>query len=81
MALILLGFHALTGADAVSRFYGYSKKEFYTNIPKNSKGQQMLLNIEKNEKVSQIDINNVRKFVIKFMYSDRVTCNLTQKRA
>ena len=41
----------------------------------------MLLNIEKNEKVSQTDINNVRKFVIKFMYSDRVSCNLTQKRA
>ena len=37
MASILIGFHALTGADAVSGFYVYSKKEFYTNVQKNSK--------------------------------------------
>ena len=58
--IILIGFHALTGADAISGFYGHSKKTIYTKIQKNREGQQMLLNIGKIEDISQIDINNTR---------------------
>ena len=81
MASELIGFHALTGADAVSDFYGHSKKSIYTKIQKNHERQQMLLTIGKNENISQIDINNAKKFVIKFMYSDKSSCNLAQARA
>ena len=81
MASELIGFHALTGADAVSGFYGHSKKSIYTKIQKNHERQQMLLTIGKNENISQIDINNAKKFVIKFMYSDKSSCNFAQARA
>ena len=80
MASVLIGFHALTGADADSGFYGHSKKTIYTKIQKNREGQQMLLNIGKNENISKIDMNNAIKFVIKFMYSDKTSCNLAQVR-
>ena len=63
MASVLIGFHALIGADAVSGFYCHSKKTIYTKIQKNREGQQMLLNIRKNEKISQININSARKSV------------------
>ena len=81
MTSALIGFHALAGADPVSGFYSHSKKAIYTEIKKNCEGQQMLLSIEKNENISKIGINNVRKFVIKFIYSDKTSCNLTQTRA
>ena len=81
MASVLIGFHALAGADAVSGFYGHSKKTIYTKIQKNREDQHMLLSIGKNENISQIGINNARKFVIKFMYSDKTGCNLAQERA
>ena len=81
MTSVLTGFHALTGADPVSNFYSHSKKAIYTEIKKNPEGQQMLLSIEKNENISQIGINNVRKSVIKFIYSDKTSCSLTQTRA
>ena len=63
VASVLIGLHT----DAVSGFYGHSKKKVYTKIQKNREGQQMLLNIGKNESISQIDINNARKLVIKFI--------------
>ena len=71
MTSALIGFHALARADPVSGFYSHSKKAIYTQIKKNREGQQILLSIEKNENISQIGINKVRKFVIKFIYSDK----------
>ena len=71
MASVLISFHALTGIDTTSSFYVHSMKTTYTKIHKNREGQQMLLNIGKNENISQTDINNARKFVIKFMYRDK----------
>ena len=71
MTSALIGFHALAGADPVSGFCSHSKKAIYTEIKKNREGQQMPLSIEKNENISQI----VRKFVIKFIYSDKTSCN------
>ena len=81
MASVLIGFHALTGADAINGFYGHSKNTVHTKIQKNREGQQMLLNIGKNENISQIGINNARTFVIKFMYNNKISCNLAQARA
>ena len=81
MASVLIGFHALIGVDVVSGFYGHSKKTIYTKIQKNLEGQQMLLNIRKNENVSQININSARKSVKKFMYSNKTIFNLAQARA
>ena len=52
MASVLISFHALTGADTISGFYGHSKKTIYAKIQKNREGQQMLLNIGKNENIS-----------------------------
>ena len=80
MAPVLIGFHALTGADAASGFYGHSKKTLHTKIQKNCEGKQMLLIIRKNANISQTDINNARKLVIKFMHSDKTSCNLAQAR-
>ena len=71
----------MTGADAVGGFYGHSKKTIYTKIQKNREGQQMLLNIGKNENISQIDINNAKQSVIKLMYRDKTSCNLARARA
>ena len=81
MASVLIGFHALTRTDVVSGFYGHSTKTIYTKIQKTREGQQMLLNIGRNKNVSQIDINKARKFVIKFIYNDKTSCNLAQARA
>ena len=77
MASVLIGFQT----DADSAFHGHSKKTIYTKIQKNVEGQQMLLNIGKNENILQIDINNSRKFVIKFTYCDKTSCNLAQANA
>ena len=81
MTSVLISFHALTVADGVSGFCGHSKKTVYTKIQKNREVQPMPHNIGKNEKISQIDISNARKFVIKFMYSDKTSCILAQTRA
>ena len=81
MASVLIGFHALTGADAINGFYGHSKNTVHTKIQKNREGQQMLLNIGKNENISQTGITNARAFVIKFMYNNKISCNLAQARA
>ena len=40
----------------------------------------MLLNIRNNENILQTAINSGRKFVIKVMYSDKISCNLAQAR-
>ena len=77
VASVLIGLHT----DAVSGFYGHSKKKVYTKIQKNREGQQMLLNIGKNENISQIDINNARKTCDKVYYSDKTSCSLAQARA
>ena len=82
MASVLIGLHALTGAaDAINGFYDHSKNTVHTKIQKNREGQQMLLNIGKNENISQIGINIARAFVIKFMYNNKISCNLAQARA
>ena len=54
MAPVLIGFHALTGADAVSGFYGHSKKTIYTKIQENREGNKCYSILERMKKFHKL---------------------------
>ena len=68
---MLIGFLALTVADAVSSFHRQSKKSVFKKVNANSESRQLLYNIGRKEHLNEEDITNVTKFIIRFMYNDK----------
>ena len=52
---ILIGFHALTGADAFSVFYRQSKKKVFKMLCTNSESRPLLYNIGRKEHLNERD--------------------------
>ena len=61
---VLIGFHALTGADAVSGFYRQSKKGVFKKLCRYSESRSLIRNIGKKVHLDEEDIKNddVEKF-------------------
>ena len=64
---ILPGFHALTGCDTVSAFFGRGKKtawDAWTAFPEVNKALKEMNTLEKFEDLSQVSLSLVERFVV-----------------
>lgn len=81
VADVLIGFHALTGADAVSGFYRKSKKTLFKKLCVSNESRCLIQNIGRMEHLTDKEVSNVTKFVIKYIYNDKSSLTLAQARA
>ena len=78
VANMLIGSHALTGADAVSGFYRQSKKTVFKKIHAKSESRHLLYHIGRKKHLSEKDISDVTNFVTKLMHNDKQSSTLVQ---
>ena len=78
---MLVGCHALIGADAVSGFYRKSKKTVFQKIQANSESRHLLYHIGGKKHLSEKDIADITKSMTKFTYNYKQSSTLVQARA
>ena len=59
MSSVIISLHALTGADAVSGFYGHSKKVIYEEVKKSEEAKQLITNLGMYDIPSEEDIKKM----------------------
>ena len=59
MSSVIISLHALTGADAVSGFYGHSKKVIYEKVKKSEEAKQLITNLGMYDIPSEEDIKKM----------------------
>ena len=81
MTSVIISLHALTGADAVSGFYGHSKKPIYEKVKKSEEAKQLITNLEMYDILSEEDIKKSSMFLINFIYPDKTSLTISQARS
>ena len=69
----------MTGADAVSHFYGRSKKAIYEKVRRSTEAQLLISNLGKH--VVLPDIKKCSTFLVKFIYDDKSSHTIAEARA
>ena len=62
----------MTGCDAVSSFFGKGKKGIWKNVIKDKDNAINLL--------KELSVDSLRKFIIQFVYNDKISKTLTEMR-
>ena len=79
---IVVSFHAITGADAVSGFYRQSKKSILKRLMKSpEEATSFLESIGRVNSNVEIDESSAERFIIKFVYNDDKNTQLHTARA
>ena len=73
MSSVIISLHALTGADAVSGFYGHSKKPIYEKVKKSEEAKQLITNFGMYDTLSEENITKCSRFFINFIYADKTS--------
>ena len=71
MAKIVVPLHVATGCDAVSSFFGIGKKTVWAGVAKSAEARNLLSNLSQ---------ENLNKFVIKYIYNDKLSKSLGEMR-
>ena len=69
---IIVPLRVITGCDVMSSFFGVGKRTVWKRVQKSTEAQMFLTNLSH---------ENLNKFVIKYIYDDKVSTTLTQMRA
>ena len=81
-ANVIIPFHAITGADTISGFYGQSKKAIFKRLMKHEDGtNEFLETLGKLEIQEDIDDKNSEMFLLKIIYNDQKNNKLSVARA
>ena len=81
MSSVIISLHALTGADAVSGFYGHSKKAIYEKVKKSEEAKQLITILGMHGILSEEDIKKCSLFLINFIYADKTSLTISQARS
>ncbi len=82
VAAAVIPLHALTGADAVSGFYGYSKKTVFNGMVKNGQQSlQLISDLGREYSVTEEVLRQAELFTIQTIYKDRKSKSLSEARA
>ena len=79
MSSVIIPLHSMTGADAVSHFYGRSKKAIYEKVRRSTEAQLLISNLWKH--VVWPDIKKCSTFLVKFIYDDKSSHTIAEARA
>ena len=71
----------MTEADAVSGFYGHSKKAIYEKVRKSTEARHLISNLGKQVVLSEPDIKKCSTFLVKFIYDDKSSHTIAEARA
>ena len=78
---IIVQLHALTGADAISGFYGLSKRTILARVEKSEDAESLLADIGQILELSNRCKEDIEKFTIRYTYNDKKSESLHQARA
>ena len=81
MAFSIIQLYVLSGCDHNSGFYGVSRKAVVDRIEKSSDRHKLLQGCGSSLPVGDETINDITKFVIRYVYSDVKSNNLPDARA
>ena len=81
MSSVIIPLHSMTGADAVSGFYGRSKKAIYEKVRRSTEAQLLISNLGKHVVLSQPDIKKCSTFLVKSIYDDKSSHIIAEARA
>ena len=72
MSKIIAPLHVITGCYVRSSFFGVGKRTVWKRVQKSTEGQTLLTNLSH---------ENLNKFVIKYIFNNKVSTTLTEMRA
>ena len=72
MSKIIVPLHAMTGFDVTLSLFGVDKRTVWKRVQKSAEAQMFL---------TQLLYENLNKFVIRYIYNDKVSTALTEMRA
>ena len=81
MASSIIQFHVLSGCDRNSGLYGVSKKDIVDRIEKSLDGHKLLQVCGNSLPTGDETINDITKFVIRYVYSDVKSNNFLDAKA
>ena len=81
VAKCLIPFHVLTGCDANSCFFGHGKMSLYEKLSKSAEARRLISKCGEGLTLSDDVINNLKSFVIHYIYGDTQSSTLNQARA
>ena len=73
--------HALTGADAISGFYGLLKRTIFARVEKSEDAESLLADLGQILEMSNRCKEDIEKFTIRYIYNDKKSESLPQARA
>ena len=76
IAEIIIQLHVLTGCDHNSGFNGHGKKSILERVIKSSKARRLLMGCGNCLPASPDVINDLKTFVLKYIYTDQIQKNL-----
>ena len=71
MSKVVIPLHVVTGCDVTSSFFGVGKKTVWLRVEKNVEARQLLSNLNQ---------DNLTKFVIRYIYNDKNSSSLSEMR-
>ena len=78
---IIVQLYALTGADAISGFYGLSKQTIFARVAKSENAKSLLADLGQIVQMSNRCKEDIEKFTIRYIYTDKKSESLPQARA
>ena len=73
--------HIFTGSDAATAFFGHGKRTVCESVMKSAEARTQLESLGTSLPVSQITIDNMVHFTIKYVYRDKVSNSLGEARS
>ena len=80
-AKCLIPFHVLTGCDANSCFFGHGKMSLYEKLSKSTEARSLISKCGDGLPLSDDVLNDLKSFVIRYIYGDTQSSSLNQARA
>ena len=76
MSEVIIQLHALTGCDSNSAFFGHGKKKVFENVQSSEEAKTCGDSLH----ITQSTIDNLTKFVLRYIYNDRQSNSCTDAR-
>ena len=77
----LIPFLVMSGCDAYSCFYGHGKTSLYEKMAKSTEDRNLLLKCGESLPLSKDVLDDLKSYVIRYIYSDVQSSSLDQARA
>ena len=81
VAKCLIPFHVLTGCDANSCFFGHGKMSLYEKLSKSTEARSLISKCGEGLPLSDDVLNDLKSFVIRYIYGDTQSSSLNLARA